>query len=67
MKPQTIQSTSKVIKLQMALSFLMVVIGTLGAASLYSIDKPTGIFPSVVIVGVIWHVWMRISQWWNHG
>lgn len=67
MKPQTIEATSKVIKFQLAVSFMMILVGMIAAASLYSSGKSAGIWVPVVITGLIWNIAMRISKWWNHG
>ena len=61
-KPELVELTSKPLKLQSALSSIMLI---LGLVLLLTEAAPLGIL--LIVIGLIWQVITRIRIWWNHG
>jgi len=62
MKTRTIQQTSKVIKLQIAISFLVLIVGVIMWAGT---DNPNA--PAIFFVGLFWYLGAKLAAWWCHG
>jgi len=61
-KPELVELTSKPLKLQSALSSIMLIFGLV---LLLTEAAPLGIL--LIAIGLIWQVITRIRIWWNHG
>lgn len=61
-RTELVELTSKPLKLQSALSSVLILVG---AVLLFSPASPLGVLS--VAIGLMWKAITRIRIWWNHG
>ncbi len=63
----TVEQTSKKLKLQSALSVVLLIIGAVWLWTAISADAESTTIPAwMTTIGMIWYITTRIRIWWHH-